>query len=265
MGSSRKQRSHNHQRKRHGMDGTDEQRGFLWFKRRPLCQWFMDSGGKWLSPLRGVIITSTNGTTWRTQISTNNGSNRLNAVYYANDLWVAVGNGQYGYVTSADDGHSLLRVIRFGDTITTSTDGATWTTQPSNVNPRDILYDVHYDNNLWVAVGSNLDSMYNITGAVTTSRDGITWSEQASDVTSALNAVHYDNNLWVAVGEDGAITTSANGTSWMAQTSNVTGNLNAVHYDNNLWVAVGDNGTITTSANGTEWTSTDKQCDPYTT
>ena len=153
--------------------------------------------------------------------------------------------------------------------------GRNWMAQTSNVN--STLYDVHYANNLWVAVGGETtrDSMENETyiGAITTSTNGIAWTARASNASSRLLDIHYANNLWVAVGTGGVISTSTNGTVWTARTSNVSGGLRSVHYaadangNNGLWVAAGWNGTtdsmgnttytgiITTSTNGAAWTA----------
>ena len=85
------------------------------------------------------------------------------------------------------------------------------TKRTSNVS--DNLYDIHYANGLWVAVGGG--------GAITTSGDGETWTKRTSNVSDNLYNVHYANGLWVAVGGGEAITTSGDGETWTKRTSNV--------------------------------------------
>ena len=154
--------------------------------------------------------------------------------------------------------------------------GTTWAERAGSTTNLGFATDIHYDNNLWVAVGwiegeDPITGNTLRTGTITTSADGTTWTEQTSNVSGRLNNIHYatdstgSNGRWVAVGNSyainsnpngGIITTSADGTTWTARTSNVSGRLNDIHHANNLWVAVGNGGEITTSAdNGTTWTA----------
>ena len=130
--------------------------------------------------------------------------------------------------------------------------GITWTARTSNAS--GALGNVHYANNLWVAVGDG--------GTITTSTNGTTWTSRTSNTLSALTDVDYDNNQWVAVGSGGTILTSSNGTTWVNQTSGVNIVLYNIHYvadtngNNGIWVAVGNGGTILTSdTSGTTWTA----------
>ena len=125
----------------------------------------------------GAITTSTNGTDWTAQ--TSNVSGGLGAIHYANGRWVAVGHN------STTD--SMGNTTSTG-TITTSTNGTDWTAQTSNVDGQ--LLDIHYANNLWIAVG---------TGTIT-STNGTAWTARDSKVRGELRAIHYANSRWVAVG-----------------------------------------------------------------
>jgi hypothetical protein len=78
----------------------------------------------------GTILTSTDGTTWDTQISET--SNELYGITYENKEFVAVG----------DNGTILI-----------SSDGKTWITQNSGTN--NSLNEIAYGNNTFVAVGAN--------------------------------------------------------------------------------------------------------------
>ena len=110
----------------------------------------------------GETITSADGATWTVQ--TSNVSGELNDIHYANGLWVAVGGNE---TTNSNTGE-----FESADTsITTSTNGTTWTAQTSNVT-NGWLSAIHYANGLWVAVGIKVttDSMgiNTETGAITT-------------------------------------------------------------------------------------------------
>ena len=177
----------------------------------------------------GIISTSTDGTMWTARRSIDANAS-LQDIHYATDangangLWVAVG------IAADSMGNRIGGIV-------TSTNGTNWTEQTSNVSGG--LEAVHYDNNLWVAVGGG--------GVITISANGTDWTARTSNVSSHLRDIHYANNRWVAVGDNGDITTSTDGAAWRAWSSNVSSNLRAVHYDNNLWVAVGAGGTVITA------------------
>ena len=267
------------------------------------------ANGLWVAVSGGIITTSTNGTTWTAQ--TISGVYGLQAVHYATDengngLWVAGGgtSGPDDILTSTDgtmwtarthpastiqdihyatdeNGNGLWVAVDTEGDVITSTNSTTWTAQDSKITSGQ-LWDIHYANGLWVAVGGEFKNSTTI-GAITTSTSGTAWTAQTSNVSGDLYDVHYANGLWVAVGSNtttdsmgmttitGAITTSTNGTTWTAQTSNVSGGLADIHYANGLWVAVGSNtttdsmgnqtrtGIITTSTSGTAWTAQDSK------
>jgi hypothetical protein len=93
-----------------------------------------------------------------------------------------------------------------------ASNGTNWT------NPYisgETLFDVTYDNGLFVAVG--------IEGVIKTSTDGISWSDRSSNAgSSTLCAVSYGNGKFVVASSDKKIMTSTNGTNWALQTNNTT-------------------------------------------
>ncbi len=211
-------------------------------------------------PSGGVIITSTDGSIWMEQ--TNHGVNgSLTSIHYA-----AGANDDKGrWAAGGRLIDNTLATSAFA--VTTSLNGTTWTRRTAeDAQPPVTLHDIHYANNLWVAVGggSREDGAV-ITGADST--DGITgtdstvWMSQPNNARDQLYNVHYADGLWVAVEENGAIITSKDGITWTARTSNVSGGLRDVYYANNVWVAVGsdtdsmmnDVGGITTSTDGIDW------------
>ena len=175
----------------------------------------------------GVIITSTNSTTWTKQA--HNVTTPLVDIHHANNRWVAVGND--GVIITSANGTTWAASVDDKGTPDTS-DDTNWTD--------NALLEVHYDNNTWVAVGGG--------GSILTSTNGTTWAVQNSRVSDTLHAVHYDNGVWAAVGDNGTIITSTDGTTWAIRTnSNVSERLTDVHYANGLWVGIGADGVITTA------------------
>ena len=171
--------------------------------------------GLWVGVgLSGRVATSTNGTMW--MIQTSAGTNR--AVHYANNLWVAAGDGY----------------------LFTSTNGTTWTEQFNNVD----IYDIIYTDNGWLGVGAG--------DFVAATDTGTTWVAAMVDGSiGRQNAIHYDENarssLWVAVGDTTSTIIAGDTAGWVGHTSDVNSRLIDLYYANGLWVAVGAGGAITTA------------------
>lgn len=201
--------------------------------------------GLWVATGSGTnkIATSPNGTSW-TGISANDGLTIGRNVKYANNLWVAVGEG---------------------NAIATSTDGTNWTGFPlANNGNINVGYSASYGNGLWVVVGSNTaGSAPKISYS---SDNGTSWTAGTSfGSLTGIFDVKYANGIWVAGGTGGnAIITSTDGINW-SNVSSVSfgagGYLTGIDYGrdgsgNGVWVAVGKNGTFNASksTNGTTWT-----------
>lgn len=118
--------------------------------------------------------------------------------------------------------------------------------QQATSNTTQTLYDVVYDNGLWVSVGAN--------GTIVTSPNGITWTPRTSNTVQNLTAVNYGAGQWIAVGNNRTILTSPDGISWTPQSSTVAQNYSDVVYGANVWVVTGDGGAMT-SPDGIIWTA----------
>lgn len=221
----------------------------------------------------GVLVTSTDGTTWvqRGTSGNNNASGTNNSlllsVAYGGGKYVAVGaQGTILYssdlitwtlVTTAANTGSFTRVAYGGGTfvavgtagiVYSSTDGVTWTARTFQTTA---LVDVVYANSLFVAITSSGVPWY--------SADGIGWSSQyatfAATAVGANNITATDGVTTVAVGTSGAIRKTTDGSTWLAVTSRTTQSLYEVQYLNSNFIAVGAVGTIVSSTDGTTWTA----------
>ena len=181
----------------------------------------------------GVILTSTNASTW---ISETSGGNS----------WSAVSDGVSDNLSGTAYGNDLHVISGVSGTILTSSDnGSSWTSQTSGTS--EVIWDVTYYNNIFVSVSDN--------GLIYTSGDGTTWTSRTSGTSSPLRGVTYGNSTFVAVGNAGKIYTSPDGTTWTSSTSGTSNAFQQVVYGNSTFVAVGSSGTIYTSGDGTTWTS----------
>ena len=112
------------------------------------------------------------------------------------------------------------------------------------------LYSVAYGNNKWLAVGQ--------TGIAFLSADCISWIRTTIEADSYLQSIFYANNTWVGVGiannGSGTVSTSTDGQVWVRRHTNHY-KLNSIAYGNNMWIAVGDNGIIIASSDGITWTT----------
>ena len=182
------------------------------------------SGGYTRESLTDVISGET-GKAWS---SSNLTSWSYNSIAYANDLWVAGGNG-----------------IKY------STDGKTWNDSDTTSGS---YYDIAYGNGLWVASGDS---------SIKYSTDGKTWSD--SNVTSGKwRAVAYGNGLWVAGNDNSSgIKYSVDGKTW--NNSNTTaGSYSSIAYANGLWVAGSAlSQGIKYSTDGKTWSSSNRTSGGY--
>jgi len=153
----------------------------------------------------GVALTSVDGTTW--QACSGAGSKDLNAVTYANSLFVAVGKD--GQVAKSSDGQT------FSATSVTSED----------------LYDVFFGSSKFAAVGTN--------GKILTSGDTSVWTSRTSGVSKRLLGVSYGattsaGSLFAAVGESGVLLTSTDGVTWAAVSSGYTDTIHQASFFNGV-------------------------------
>ena len=203
------------------------------------------AGGSFTSPdcstKVGNLLTSTDGTNWRSQLVGDRNTDLMNMTYDYGQ-YVAVGetfwqSGSY-----------------FSAAVFSSADGTAWTRRDSGIH--ETLDSVAYGNGQFVAVGS----FYTTNGTILTSSDGSQWTKQDSGTTNQLMKIAYGNGRFVIMGEDirhnprtPLILTSTNGVRWTMGDPETTNLLTALAYGNGLFTAIGGNDTVVTSVDGTRW------------
>jgi hypothetical protein len=244
----------------------------------------------------GVALTSTNnGASWFTEKTgaTNDlfhaakgdgtrlviGDNEVrlqNSSGWSNQLAQADGPPAWTYYANIGRTDFFLIAGRTGmieEGYSTNTDSYFWL--PSTESVRQLLFDVTWATNLYVAVGDR--------ATVMTSGNGIDWSLELvpdSVTNSIFLGVGGTTNLLVAAGNQGSLiispyavtnvmvtnvvgtnvvvtnqTISTFGINWYdVQPRPTTNDLQGIGVFGNLYLVTGDNGTVLTSPDGTNWT-----------
>ena len=156
--------------------------GITWTSRTAAGSWVGCSYGasKFVLVSNGTAAAySADGTTWT--VTTNGIAGASRAVNFANDIFVAVGNGGTNYASS-------------------STDGITWTARTA-ANSLS-WQDVKFGNGQFIAVASSGTG-----NRIMSSTDGINWTARTSPADNSWTGLVYGNNQFVAVSS-----TTTNGT-----------------------------------------------------
>ena len=173
----------------------------------------------------GIIMTSTNGTSWNVVQETNTDPSTLGvSVAFGNGLFLAV----------SEEGH-----------VASSADGITWTSQPDFPgNPETLA--ILYAAGRFVVVGNNFAAV---------STDGMTWTTGSLTGNDYWDNLTFGNGKYVAVSNasTNSFATSTDGLNWTVQPFG-SGRWFGLTYANNEFIAVGLNGAAT-SADGQSWTS----------
>lgn len=211
----------------------------------------------------GEIFASKSGESWESITTLKN--SYWNNITYQNDKFIVFGvNGKVYY----------------------SYDSLNWQLVSDNNDPRVWLYDVEYNNGIYIGVGAGgliltADSMKDpdpeivhlgihnwlssicysgsrlvvvgSQGVILSSVDGKSWKKQVSPTNNWLSLVESYNGTIFAVGAKGTIISSSDGIDWQELNSTVKDWLYSMTYGSNTYVAVGDNSTIVTSVDGITW------------
>lgn len=176
----------------------------------------------------GDVVTSSNGLSWRTQVS---GTSEI--------LWGGTALG------------STLLLSGKDSTVIASSDGKHWTPVPTHpyptgdpAAPRPFLWQMAANGPRVTAVGdfgSVLEGTLSSLTAV------------PSPTTEILRGVTYGDGIGVIVGSAGVILRSAAGGSWQEVDDPTTVDLRGVTFTGSQFVAAGDEGTILSSPDGRHW------------
>ena len=208
--------------------------------------------GRYLIPVYGYNVTSTNLSDWKAQSFGNNSYELLSAAY-GNGVFV-INNWHELYTspngTDVSNRYSVPyavsvaflngRFFSVGSTIETSVDGASWTRVAEGFYS---LQSIAHGNRVYVAVGLN--------GVVATSPDGQTWTQTLRGLAD-LRGIAHGNGRYVIVGEDEAWT-STDGEEW-SSISPVADDPTAIAFVEGTFVVVGGEDDLLTSKDGTTWT-----------
>jgi hypothetical protein len=178
-------------------------------------------------PAAPFIQTSSNGTSWTTQVSAFTTAGRC--VGWNGYLWLVGGQGT--------------------QTIQTSSNATTWVSQANNIT--GACFGAAWNGQLWVTVGSNAAA-----AIIQTSSNATSWTTQTHAFTTSVNAVAWNGLMFVAVGQ-GTVTlqTSFDGITWTTRTNNFGTSGNSIAWNGRLWIAGGSGGILQTSPDGVTWTS----------
>jgi hypothetical protein len=222
--------------------------------------------------LQGHVATSTDGANWSPQTV---GTNRhLHDIIYANNTFVAVGalhndSGVHSLALTSTDGltwteqptdsrawksiaHGNGTFVVVGDhTIDTSTDGVAWTRQTpfAYVN----FQAVAFGNGQFVTTGVFNDGRGNFYYSVQRSTDGVTWSGGPAPANVTMRGIAFGNGQFVMVGDGGTNFTSPDGVAWTPRYHGYGTAWRDVAYASDRFVAVGDGGGILGSTDGVSW------------
>lgn len=145
--------------------------------------------------------------------------------------------------------------------IVTSDDGLNWTEH--QMPQMGQLQGVAYGDGLYVAVGYDNDSDFNIIPTIATSENGVDWNVQdfTPDTDYLFENVGYgDGNFIIVGGLDNNVLLSNDGFSWQTiTTGNMYGTWQGVSYGNGLYTIAGPN--ILTSFDGQTWTEVKSNTD----
>lgn len=205
---------------------------------------------------------STDGKTW-----TETNPSYINTAYYANDLWIASGNGinysEDGKTwTESNVGYGRYTAFCYANGfwicgsnmaqnrgIYYSINGKTWT--KSNITTGDFISSC-YANNLWLVGSYNGNGIYY-------SEDGKIWT-QSSLTNDKIWSIVYANDLWIAGGSNGFYS-SLNGRTWnVIDVANKSDNP-AVYYANGLWVIGSYSAGAYYSTDGKTWAQSNIKSD----
>jgi PKD repeat protein/photosystem II stability/assembly factor-like uncharacterized protein len=171
----------------------------------------------------GVILKTTNASTWSNPVISGGTTYTLNATHFV-DTNNGVMGGDYNFIQ--------------GFLVRTTSGGSYYSLPYTTIS---VINDIYFSS---PTTGFAVAKAGNIYKTINT---GTSWTLISSGTTTNLNAVHFSDSLHGYIVGDGGLVLRTNngGVTWTQQNSGITTNLNGVYcFNNNIAYAVGDNGTI---------------------
>jgi len=216
----------------------------------------------------GVILTSTDATTWTQQISTT--SNTLWGIIWSGSQYIVVGNHNTILTSqdaitwtksfSSESNEKLFGITWSGQQyvavgrdsaldktiILTSPDGNIWTKNPFAIGGGE-LKSVAWSGNLFMAVGDQTDPccrtsscICGIHPVIITSPDGITWTDHSpvgSAIYTSISDVSWDGTQFILV-SGYRVASSLNGTI-ISYNDNITDWMKRITYTGKKYIGIG--------------------------
>jgi len=191
----------------------------------------------WTVGADGTILTTTNGGSTWSELTSGTGSSYLESVFFISSTqgWAV---GDSGVVLKTNNG------------------GSSWSKQITDTN--SALSSVFFTSSTqgW-AVGSSFP--VGSGRLLHTTDGGTTWLVQTTTSTDDFTSVYFVSPTqgWIAGGSGTILVTTNGGSTWNSQTTGTTSGLNSIYFVNSThgW-AVGSNGTIiSTTDGGNTWNS----------
>lgn len=128
-------------------------------------------------------------------------------------------------------------------TVSTSSDGITWTQYPAPFTP----YSLAYGNSLWILTDGS--------SRVWSTTDFITYTSGTSSPVATIRKLAYLNGVYFAIGDNGALATSTDLITWTSRTTGTSQALFDITWTGTNYVACSIGGVIIYSSNLSTWTA----------
>jgi len=151
---------------------------------------------------------------------------------------------------------TLFVAVGLRGAIISSVNGVSWFSHSVTGGLTPTLAKITWQDNKFIAVGSDATGGVIVTGTPDNSAGGITWVLQGVPGTApgfSVQAAAFNGAEHVLVGDKGKILRGSNLQTWQESSTGVVQNFNDAIWTGGEFIAVGNDGTIGTSVNGIDW------------
>lgn len=235
------------------------------------------TGERYLAISEEYNLTSTDGLNWSKILDSKNGVNfvyRPKRVEYLNSKLFTVGNF-FSIKSSSDNGFTwkqsspcsglpclgnLLAIAWSGTTYVaageegkaySSTDGENWSEVAMGLEDNETIYDMVYENGLFVAVGASITE-----SLILTSTDGKTWTQIDVTAVNLINSIVWNGTEFVALGRS-TVFKSTDGANWTETKTNRS--VKSINWDGSNYYGICPVGHLCRSADAITWESVEQK------